>query len=277
MQAGTTTDPYAPVVEDTSNIQIGELLEFQVVQYDPLGGRHIIPAVSWRWSDASDQFGTLDPNSGLFKVGQASMPSHGVVNATVAATGVTAGAYYLVNPYQARIIGQVIGSDTQRGMRGVEVDFFDANLNEVDSVVSSYDGTFRASARLSAMQFTVNPDSIPSTYWQQFGYGQNPAYLTNPSSQQPTLLFDAGSNTCLTGFQTLYNRSGGQIGTALVQGENFLFAPTQPSVLLQPVTPASPTDPNLIVISSKSTYTARPNSNGCTGLRLSPLLILVRK
>jgi hypothetical protein len=265
MQSGNNGDPFGPVVEDTSNIQVGELVEFQVVQYDPLGGRHVIPAVSWRWDDKPDQFGTLDPNSGLFSVGQASMPSHFKVNATVASTGVSVGAYYLVNPYQARIIGQVIGSDTQRGMRGVEVDFFDSNQNEVDAVTTSYDGTFRASARLTAVQFTVNPDSIPSTYWQQFSYGQNPAFLTNPSSQQPTLLFDAGSSMCFTGFQTLYSRSGSQIGTTLAQGENFLFAPTQPSVLLQPVTPASSTDPNLIVISSKSTYQARPNSNGCTG------------
>ena len=148
-------------------------------------------------------------------------------------------------------------------MRGVEIDFFDSNQNEVDSVLTSYDGTFRASSKLTAMQFTVNPDSIPPTYWQQFSYGQNPAFITSPTTQQPTLLFDAGSNQCMTGFQTLYSRTGSQIGNALIQGENFLFAPAQPSVLMQPVTPANPTDPNLIVLSSKATYQTRPNSNGC--------------
>jgi hypothetical protein len=265
MQAGGAADPYAPVVEDASNIQVGELLLFQVVQYDPLGGRHVMPATSWRWDDTSDQFGKLDPYSGLFSVGESAMPSHFKINATVVATGATVASYYFVNPYQARIIGQVIGSDTQRGMRGVEIDFFDANMDEVDHVVTSYDGTFRASSPLTAVQFTVNPDTIPATYWQQFGYGQNPLYISNPTTQQPTLLFDAGSSTCTTGFQTLYSRSGTQIGNSLIQGENFLFAPTQPSVLLEPVTPANATDPNLIVISSKTTYQVRPNSNGCTG------------
>lgn len=265
MQSGSAADPYAPVVEDTQNIQVGELLEFQVVAYDAAGGRHILPASDWRWTDTANQYGTLDPNSGLFSVGTAAMANRGLVNATLTSTGATVAAWYLVNPNQARIIGKVVASNTNGPLRGIEIDFFDSTLTQTASVVSSYDGTFRASAKLTTVQFTVNPDSIPSTFWQQFSYGQNPAYISSPSTQQPTLLYDAGSDTCMAAFQTLYSRSGSQLGNALTIGENFMFAPTQPSTLLEPVTPANPSDPNLIVISSKATYQTRPTSNGCTG------------
>jgi hypothetical protein len=261
-QAGGTPNTFPPVVEDTSNIQVGELVDFQAVAYDSTGGRHVLAATNWRWSDTTNQYGSLDPYSGLFSVGQSPMASRGTVNVTV--NGATIAAFYLVNPNQARIIGQVIGSDTNKGLRGIGITFYDSGLNVTAYVVSSYDGTFRASSKTTAVSFSVDPDTVPASYWQSFSYGLNPAYVTDPT--QPRLLtFDAGSDTCNAGFQTLYTRTGSQIGTSPIVGDNFLFSPAQPSTVLTPVTPAVAGDPGLIILNARSTYPSRPQSNGCTG------------
>ena len=256
----STATGSAPVVEDTLNIQTGELVEFQVVAYDSAGVRHVLGATNWTWSDSANSYGTLDPASGLFAVGSAATPSRQIVNARY--NGATVAAYYNVNPYQSRVIGQVIASDTKAGVRGVGVTFYASDNTVAGYTLSSYDGTFRASVRANAVKFSVDPTTLGTGYWQSFSYGLNPAYATDPTASQ-LLSYDDGVDTCDATFQTLFHRDATQIGSSLVIGENFLFAATQPCTLLTPVTPANTADTGLIYVNSRTS--ARPASNGCSG------------
>jgi hypothetical protein len=249
------------VVEDPLNIQTGEYVEFQLVAYDSSGVRYVLtPSADWTWTDSSNVYGSLDPSSGLFKVGHTATPTELVVNTTY--NHKIYGAYYKVNPYQSRIIGQLKGSDqvsagSSGGLAGIGITFYASDGTITGYVTTSYDGTFRASVAGGTVGFSVDATTVPTTYWQSFTYG---------TSAGATLFYDAGATTCIAAFQTLYPRGGlPAIGTTPIIGENFLFAPTQPSSLLVPVTPTTLTDPGLIILNAKSTYPSRPTSNGCTG------------
>jgi hypothetical protein len=244
-----------PVVEDTLNLQLGELVKFVIVGYDSVGGRHELTSTDWRNADTSQEFGSLDPGSGQYAIGQNAMGSSMLVEGKY--QGVPYRTYFKVNPTQARLIGQVVSSDGRTGVRGVSLQFFAQGGEVVGSVKTSYDGTFRASVPLNAVSFTIDPASVSTPFWQSFNFGLD--------STNTPVIYDAGSPTCTTPFNPFYSRAGVLIGTTLSVGENFMFQPQEPSGLLTPVVPAVTNDPSVIVLAARTTYAGKPVSTGCSG------------
>jgi hypothetical protein len=255
---GVTSLPN-PVVEDARDIQIGDIIQFELVAYDSSGGRHVLAGTGWS-KNLSSQYGALNSVTGQFTTTQTAMPNIDAIGVTYNNTLYTAS--YQVQPQEPRLIGQIVSSSGGAAVPGVEVDFFNSSGIQVGAASTAYDGTFRASVPSSAVSFTLNSSTITGAYWQSFAYGFGGT----------TFQYDAGSTTCYaplsyypvtwTGIQPTSTAAS---TTSLPTSASSLFlAPAGTSAFAQ-VLPLSSSDPGIIVLAARVGNATKPQSSGCSG------------
>jgi hypothetical protein len=78
------------------------------------------------------------------------------------------------------VIGKILSSDTNAPQAGVEVLFYTSGGQFVGKVVTSADGSFRASEPTSAYEFTVNGNTIDAANWREFTFNSLTFDASNP-------------------------------------------------------------------------------------------------
>ena len=190
-------------VVDPTNVATGEQVIFQLVNYttDSSGNpvRHIIPGVVFTTSDFNSTYGVLASNTGQLTVSNnaTSQP----IFVTASYTGGTFSAEYDIKIRQVRLLGNVLDENTNQAaaLAGCQVQFYNAANALVDTVTVAFDGSFRASVPTNTTSFTVNGDSLPSSYYHSFTYN--------------TLRYDASVVSCFAPAP-----SGLQVGTTTLPG-----------------------------------------------------------
>ncbi|CAN5573929.1 hypothetical protein BH11ARM1_BH11ARM1_14820 [soil metagenome] len=174
-------------VQDPRNIQTGEQYYFQLAYYDSSGSRRIInDGVTWTTSDSSGIYGNIGSNSGLFLAGSAVNQTNQFVFGLFEGTRYE--VKYNVNPRQVRLLGKVL-DEHGAPVPGVQLNLFNSFNSLVGQVVSSFDGSFRASVPTNTQKVTPTVDSIPANFYQSFSYGglRYTVGLTQCKAQLPTL------------------------------------------------------------------------------------------
>ena len=190
-------------VQDPNNIETGEQMVFQLVNYTIDGSgnpvRHIIPGVVFSTSDNNSTYGVLASNTGQLTVNNNATTQP--IYVTASYNGNTYSAQYSIKIRQVRIIGSVLDENTNQAaaLAGCQVQFFNASNALVDTVTVAFDGSFRGSIPTNTTSFTVNGDSLPSTYYHSFTYN--------------TLRYDASVVSCFAPAP-----SGLLVGTATLPG-----------------------------------------------------------
>jgi len=162
-------DPTVFGITDPTNVECGDKLVFQVVYYSADGKRHIVPNVTFTSSDTSGTYGILAANTGDYIAGLVPTTSPLVVSGNYG--GVDYAAEYDLKIHQVRVIGSVLAQGTNaNALIGSKVQFYNAAGLVVDTVTVQSDGSIRASVPVVATSFTVVADSVPSTFYQSFGY-----------------------------------------------------------------------------------------------------------
>jgi hypothetical protein len=161
-------------IQDPLNIQCGEQMVFQVVNYSANGTRNILPGTSFQSSDGGT-FGTLAGNTGDYIAGNSPTTSNLAMTGTI--NGFSYFTTYAIKIDQVRLIGKVLVEGTNALLTPdpthnypPQIQFFNQAGGLVDTVAIAEDGTFRASVPTLAASFTVVGDSLPSAYYQSFQY-----------------------------------------------------------------------------------------------------------
>jgi len=202
-------DPANYISQDPQNIQTGQSVIFQLASYDSSGRRTVLPTAGWESSDSSNTYGTLSPDTGLFQAGSNLTSSSQFVG--VRYDGRAYYAAYAVKPPQATVIGQVVNSGSGSVVRGVYLEFYNAQGTLVGKVAQPFQGSFRASVPLNATSFQIVGDTIPSAFHRTYRFNG--------------MGYQSGNIDCRT-----------PIGSALVTGTNNLSA----NVELVPTSSAEP-------------------------------------
>lgn len=172
--------PTAYGVQDIQNFQTGETYYFQLVAYSDTGRRVILDA-RFTSSDSEQKYGLVG-DSGLYQASNVPTPEPATVTAMY--NDVRYSAPYRVYERRVRAIGKVFVEGTSAPLDGATVEFYNSEGMLVSSVVSAYDGSYRASVPLSATFLTVNSQKLPSNYYA--------SYIMNG------LRYDAGDADCRT-------------------------------------------------------------------------------
>jgi len=180
-------DPTVFGAQDPKNIEIGETMTFQLVNYTPDGVRHILPDVSFSNSDSTSAFGVLASNTGQFVAGNAATTQPLFVSASY--NGQVYSTEYDLKIRQVRVLGTVLDGGTNAAdLAGSQVLFYDGSGVLVDAVTIQFDGSIRASVPTVTKSFTVFGDSLPDTFYHSFTYGglQYDASATGCIPSMPT-------------------------------------------------------------------------------------------
>jgi len=180
-------DPTVFGVQDPKNIEIGESMTFQLVNYTPDGVRHILSGVAFANSDSSSSFGVLAANTGQFIAGNA--PTTAPLFVSASFNGQVYSVEYDLKIRQVRVLGTVLDGGTNAAdLAGSQVQFFDGTGKLVDTVTIQFDGSIRASVPTVTATFTVFGDSLPDTFYHSFTYGglQYDASATGCVPSMPT-------------------------------------------------------------------------------------------
>jgi len=178
-------DPTVFGVQDPTNIEEGEEMTFQLVNYTAAGQRQILQNVSFQSSDSGSTFGVLASNTGQYVAGASATTQPLFVSATF--NGQTFATQYDIKIRQVRVLGTVLdGSNNAADLAGAQVEFFDQSGTLVDTVTVQFDGSFRASVPTITTQFTIFGDSLPDTFYHSFSYG-GLQYDANPVGCIPAM------------------------------------------------------------------------------------------
>src|SRR5579885_2233700 len=162
-EAALAADPNHQI--DARNIQAGQSVQFEIVNYDSNNVRHILSSSNWTTTDNGNSAGTLQSN-GLFT---ATASSNGTV---FTATGTNAGVQYnlpyQVTPVQAIATASVI-DDNGAPAAGVTVLFYNSAGVVVGRSTTSVDGSLEASLPTTAVSLNIDPTTLPtSLYFKSF-------------------------------------------------------------------------------------------------------------
>jgi len=187
-------DPTVFGYQDPTNFQTGERFIFQLAAYHADGTRVILPA-TFSTLDLSGTYGNLGTNSGAFDASLKATSSDQTMLAVY--NGNTYQAIYDVKERQARVIGKVQLQTTNAPVAGVVVDFYDQNNFLSSKVTTAPDGTFRASAPIASVKFSVDPHSLSTSIYNVFVFG-GPTYAAgNPDCEAPLPALVVGTNPAL--------------------------------------------------------------------------------
>lgn len=161
---------------DPTNIQQGEVAQFEVAGYTASNQRIVQSSSGWTLDPTGQTEGTL--TSGGQFTATASGPLF-TLSADAAGQQRT-GSARVKAAGQAIVKGRII--DGQGGtVYGLQLDFYDSGNNLVGSSVTQGDGTFRAIIPSTATAFEVNRGSIRAGYYKEYLYN-NKWYLPKPSN-----------------------------------------------------------------------------------------------
>jgi len=161
-------------VQDPTNIEVGEQMIFQLVNYTTNASgvttRNIIwSGTSFVNSDSNSTYGVLAANTGQFTAGN--NPTNGPQFVTCSYNGASYSTEYDIKIRQVRLLGTVLdGFTTLPTLAGTQVQFYNSSNTLVDSVTVQFDGSIRASVPSNTTSFTVVGDTLPSTYYRLFFY-----------------------------------------------------------------------------------------------------------
>lgn len=184
------TDPSQYQVEDPLDLVVNQEVEFQLVSYDSNGNRTVYGNVQWSSTDTGT-YGSLSSDTGLYQIGTRQTPSSLSVKALCG--GKAFYTPYNIRPEEAYLQGQILDSVTNKPLRNATIQFYDGNGTIVGTVRQPFQGNFRATLPLSAANYEVLVDSVPTGYW--------PDYEVNG------LHYQGGNDLCRPTIQGLVNGS----------------------------------------------------------------------
>lgn len=172
-------------IVDAKNIQVGETIQFEVVNYSAANVRTVIPTSNWTTTDNGSSVGTLS-SSGVLS---ASASANSIFTASTTVNGTTYSIAYEVKPVEAIITGTVIDSNGKPAPN-VVVDFYNS-LGSIDATsTTAQNGSLWASVPLNTTRFNLAVSSMPiSTYFRSFVFGTKryTALVTTCTAPLPAL------------------------------------------------------------------------------------------
>lgn len=168
-------------VQDLDNFQTNETYVLQLVAYNSVTGARVILPASFRTGDTDFTYGNLG-NSGLYTASDISTISSVGVWATY--NNQTYSSTYQLKEQRLRYIGKVV-LETGAVAKGVKVNFYDSNGLSTGTVVSAYDGTFRASLASTTVAFSIDPHSETQGR-NNFSFGGT-TYIAGDPTARPSL------------------------------------------------------------------------------------------
>ncbi len=152
---------------DAKNIQAGQTIQFEVVNYSSTNVRTVLASSNWTTTDNGASVGTLS-SSGVLS---ATAPAASVFTATGTANGQQYSISYLVKPVQATVTGTVIDSNGNPAS-GVTVNFFNSAGNKVSAATTAQNGSLWAAVPASAKSFNLEKATLSTTlYFKSFVFG----------------------------------------------------------------------------------------------------------
>ncbi len=192
------SDPAAFVVVDPLNVQVGQIIKYQLATYSTTGVRTVLPVTEWRNSDETSAFGQIGTDSGLYEAGNVVTTTTEFIGTRY--NGVDYFAAYQIKPAQASVQGQVVDSSTGQPIRGAAIEFYDASGVLIGTVRQPFQGNFRASLPLNAATFTINSDTLPTNYRRVFSFEGNGFRTGDPGCYASSPTFSLGNNSFGTVF-----------------------------------------------------------------------------
>jgi hypothetical protein len=99
------------------------------------------------------------------------VPTDDAVSVNAEYQGVRYTSEYEVKERQVRVVGSVVSEGASTPLPNVTVEFYDGNGLLVSSVVSGYDGSFRASVPMSTEFLTVNSQRLSNDFFRSYVTG----------------------------------------------------------------------------------------------------------
>lgn len=181
-------------VVDAKNIQAGETIQFEVVNYSATNVRTVQSSSNWTTTDNGATVGSLS-SSGVLT---ASTSSNSIFTATGTAGGKQYSINYEVKPVQAIVTGTVIDSNGN-GAPGVTVNFYNSLGTIVSSSTTAQNGSLWASVPATATSFNFNSASLPTAlYFKSFVFGPHRYTSLISTCNAPLPALTTGTTTNLS-------------------------------------------------------------------------------
>ena len=185
--ADPTIDPDY-VYQDLLNIQTGDSVVFQLVNYDDAGGRHVLNTATFRTSDTLNQAGRLATNGQFQAATSDSGANRYIASANYGDQNYV--AYYQIKPRQINLRGKVLAEVSNAPVYNATIDFYapsnpttnSGTQQLVGTVHTAVDGTFRVSlpafndnvasydeaVAAAQITFTIRSSELPKDYYGSF-------------------------------------------------------------------------------------------------------------
>jgi hypothetical protein len=194
-------------IVDLQNVQVGDVVQLQIVGYDSNRQRVVLSSGSWTTNDGTGA-GTLS-SSGLYTATKSTGGT--AFTFTGSNGGKLYSANYQVKPVQALVTGSVMDSNGAASSRIVLV-LYNATGTVMARGTTASDGTFRISTPITAKRFNLDPASMSTTfYFRSFVYQSKryTALISSCTAPLPTL---TNGSTSAIGFIVIdAAQSGGAI------------------------------------------------------------------
>lgn len=190
-------------------LQVGDDVQLQVVNYDPAGARTILNGTGWT-TTAPVNLVALGSNGRLTILGRASGLLSVTVRVTVAGSQKTIQQDFAVQPAGATSVsGRVVEEDTSVGLEYVQVNFYDASGAAVAGTRTSDNGVYSASIPSTVKSASIKASTVKAPpFYRSFTYGGK--IYTMDASTCPLKLpnLKTGQNNAL-GNMTVFRQENG--------------------------------------------------------------------
>gem|GEM_PF-1799847 len=195
------------IYQDLLNIQTGDSLQFQLVNYDDSGRRQVLNTDTFITNDTLGRAGTLATN-GQFQAASSDSGANRYI-ASVTYNDQSYVAYYQVKPRQINLRGKVLAEVSNAPVYNATIDFYapsnpttnSGTQQVIATVHTAIDGTFRVSlpafndnvatydeaTAASKITFTIRSSELPKGYYDSFVF-KGKRYDAGSGLCRPTLL-----------------------------------------------------------------------------------------
>lgn len=173
---------------DPLNLNVGDIVTVQYVNYDQLGVRTALAVTNWGLTGSGAGSAVTLTNTGVMQV--ISRPT-GFLNLTATATVIgqpkTLNQDVFVSPAtNTRVSGRLLANTSNVAVGGVQFEFVDNGGNVVGAAITGYDGRFTGVVGNNATRLRLKPQTVSAFYFAAIKY-QNVDYAVTGNACLLTL------------------------------------------------------------------------------------------
>lgn len=194
---------------DPLQLQVGDDVQLQVVNYDPSGNRTVLAGTGWS-TNAPGNIVALNSSGRLTIIARANGVFSVTVRATVAGTVKTFQQDFAVEPTGSTTVsGRVVQEDSNTGIKYVEVLFYDASGAAIAGTMTGDNGVFNATIPSNVKSASIKASTIPAPPFYRSFYYKGKIYTMDASTCPLNLTgLKTGQNNALGNFSVYLQVNG---------------------------------------------------------------------